>query len=134
MVPALQWHAGPRAQRTATGSSAALAQHTPRAVSCREWQRQLDRVAAGRRVGMLWLDLSECLAVLRATLDTALATLCGVLEIAAHGQLAAALAQVQVCTSAQSVASAAGLGAAVRCLTEMLCNKHVAAEACKVQA
>ena len=64
---------------------------------CREWQRQIDRISTGRRVGMLWLDLSECLAALRATLSAALATLCGVLEIVAHSQLSTALAQVQVC-------------------------------------
>ena len=64
-------------------------------VHCREWQRQLDRVVSGRRVGMLWMDTTDLVATLRKTVTRALATLCTVLEIGAHNRVAAALVQLQ---------------------------------------
>lgn len=62
---------------------------------CREWQRQVDAMTVGRRVGMLWMDLTDAQAALRRTLERAMATLCLVLEVSSHNRLTEALAGLQ---------------------------------------
>jgi hypothetical protein len=62
---------------------------------CREWLRQVDSISVGRRVGLLWMDLSELQVTLKRAVQKALATLCMVLEVASHTRLSSTLSALQ---------------------------------------
>jgi hypothetical protein len=61
----------------------------------REWQRQVTNTQAGRRVGMLWMDVTEMLNGLKRALERAMSVLCMVLEVSSHNKLSTVLAHVQ---------------------------------------
>jgi hypothetical protein len=62
---------------------------------CREWQRQVTSMQAGRRVGMLWMDVTEMLNGLKRALERSMSVLCMVLEVSSHNKLSTVLADVQ---------------------------------------